>query len=316
MKIKIAFFILIIPGLLLITLSSCKVNSRGLKPEVFELERISTKLVEYSSTFSNSNDEVYFARSNDKWGSGNSRSSIYRSVKENQEWSEPKLASFSGTYDDSGPHIANNGKTLWFISERPSGGIQEVSPDIWRVEKDKTGAWGAPIRLSNLINSNKNEYSPRTDEDGNLYFASDRPGGYGQGDLYVAKKEKGEYTSPINLGNSINSKTGEWNLEISKDGSVLIFEASGREQNLSPYGDLYISFKLNNEWTAPQNIEEINTTGSDLYPDLIEDDLKLYFTSSDSLPSTNTNIYSIDFRRIQKKYRKNSKQAMPPKMTP
>ena len=304
MKIRIELFTLIMSGILLITLSGCKGKSRLLKPEVFEPEKISTEHVEYSSSFSSSGDEVYFSKSTGKWGIENINSSIYYSVKENQGWSKPTLVSFSGKYDDSGPHLTHNGSIMYFISERPSKGIQETSPDIWKVEKDKTGKWGVPTRLSNLINSNKNEYCPRTDEDGNLYFASDRLGGYGQGDLYVAKKEKGAYTIPLNLGSSINTNKGEWNLEISKDGSVLIFEASEREQNLSPYGDLYISFKLNNQWSKPQNIEETNTTGSDLYPELIEDDQILYFTSSDSLRSTNTNIYSIEFRSIYNKYRK------------
>ena len=76
------------------------------------------------------------------------------------------------------------------------------------MEKDETDQWGTPIRLSSTINSEKNEYSPRTDGEGNLYFASDREGGYGQGDLYVAKKVKDSFSIPQNLGNTINTEIG------------------------------------------------------------------------------------------------------------
>lgn len=110
----------------------------------------------------------------------------------------------------------------------------------------------------------------------------------------------------MNLGNTLNSEKGEWNLELNKEGDIIIFEASERAENLSSYGDLYISFKSNNEWSLPQNIQEVNTTGSDLYPELIEDDNILYFSSSDSLESTQTNIYFIEFEHIYDKYRKNA----------
>jgi hypothetical protein len=290
----------------MLILISCTDELKQSRRNIFEPEKISTKSVEYSPTFSISGSELYFAKSEDKWGTRGMKSSIYYSVNKNGQWSIPKLTSFSGQYDDSAPHICNNGKTLYFISKRPIVGTKQISKDIWKVEKDINNAWGIPIRLNNSINSEKSEYSPRTDKFGNLYFASNRSGGYGQGDLYIAKKEKDTFGLPINLGNSINSDKGEWNLEINDEGNVLIFESSGREQNLSAYGDMYISFKINDHWSVPQNIKEINTTGSDLYAELIEGDksLQLYYTSSDSLKSIDTNIYFIEFSDIYEKYRK------------
>ncbi|WP_235016409.1 hypothetical protein [Aquimarina sp. AU474] len=292
-------------GMLLILFSSCKNTSRQFKALVFEANNISTKAIEYAPSFSSSGSEIYFSKSNDKWGKGNIKSSIYFSIKKNQKWSKPKLAPFSGQYDDSAPHLTNNGKTLYFISQRPYDGIHNASQDIWKVERNENNKWGTPIRLDNPINSSQNEYCIKTDEYGNLYLASDRNLGYGQGDLYIVKKTNNTYGSPVNLGNSLNSEKGEWNLEVNKEGNIIIFEASERAENLSPYGDLYISFKLDNDWSLPQNIQEINTTGSDLYPELIEDDNILYFSSSDSLKSTRTNIYFIEFKHIYDKYRRN-----------
>ncbi|MDH7445951.1 hypothetical protein [Aquimarina sp. 2201CG14-23] len=300
------FIIVLIILSSLLILMGCTDESKQLNPSIFEPKIISTKSVEYSPTFSIYDSEVYFAKSNDKWGTRDMKSSIYFSVKKGGKWSIPKLASFSGQYDDSSPHLCNNGKTLYFISSRPLENAKYVSNDIWKVEKEANNTWGTPIRLNDVINSKDSEFSPNTDKFGNLYFASNRSGGYGQGDLYVAKKEKDTFGLPVNMGNIVNSNNGEWNLEINDNGDVLIFESSGREQNLSSYGDLYISFKSNDHWSIPQNIREINTTGSDLYAELIEKDTLLYYTSSDSLKSIDTNIYSIDFRDIYKKYKRNA----------
>ncbi len=292
--------------LLLAFTSNCQSKKASIQKTIFEPGHISTQLVEYSVTFSPSGTEVYFARSNDQWGKRGMKSSIYFATKRNQKWSKPELASFSGQYDDSAPYLTDGGKTLYFISKIPHKEVQQVSMDIWKVERLYNEEWGTPVRLDDPINSPQNEYCLRADKYGNLYFASDRNGGYGQGDLYKVEKTGDMYGSPVNFGKALNSATGEWNLEVSENGNVIIFEASGRPENFSPYGDLFISFKSNDTWSIPQNIVEINTTGSDLYPEIIEDQNIIYFTSSDSIKSLQTNIYSVSYSDILDKYKRSA----------
>ncbi len=145
---------------------------------VFEPGKISTDEVEYALTFSSSGKELYFSRSPDAWGTRNAKGAIYYAVKKSGTWSSPKLVSFSGTYDDNSPHLTADGQTLYFISQRPSS-LDDLSDDIWKVEKKEDGAWGEPVNLGYPINSPETEYSPCTDTQGNLYFASTRPGGLG-----------------------------------------------------------------------------------------------------------------------------------------
>lgn len=289
----------------------CIENIISEKPKIFEPGNISTGAIEYALTISPSGDELFFARSQGKWGTAGLQSAIFHSVKEGGQWSQPRLAPFSGVHDDSAPHITHDGQTLYFVSDRPTLEGHKGSQDIWKVERSDGGNWGNPIRLNNPISSSNNEYGISTDGKGNLYFASDREGGLGQGDLYVAKKKNDGFEPPENLGETINSATGEWNLEVSKDGSILIFEASQRQLNRSSFGDLYISFKKGGKWSVPQNMEEVNTTGSDLYPEIVETENRLFFSSSDSLRSTRANIYSIDFGFIEKKYRKSANFQKP-----
>ncbi|MEX0287590.1 MAG: hypothetical protein AB3N14_00630 [Flavobacteriaceae bacterium] len=282
----------------------CREAEEPAVAQIFEPENISTGLVEYATTFSTSGTELYFAKSEGQWAKGDLKSTIYFSVKEHNQWSKPKMASFSGKYDDSAPHLTDEGRSLYFISNRPFGDSLPVSQDIWKVERDEQGAWGDPIRLDYPINSAQNEYGLVTDKEGNFYIASDREGGLGQGDIYIVKRQNDGYDHPVNLGEPINSENGEWNMEVSQDGMAIIFEASQRKQNLSSFGDLYISYKLEDKWSLPQNIEEVNTTGSDLYPEFLEGEEVLFYSSSDSLKSTVTNIYSIGFSSLYQKYKK------------
>ncbi len=247
-------------------------------------------------------DEYHFVQSDGKWGQGGMESTIYVVSKNDGEWGTPRIALFSGEFDDSDPHLTLDGTTLYFISNRPSG-PEESSPDIWKVQKLDNGTWDKPVRLPEPINSDHTEYSPKTDSAGNLYFASDRPGGFGQGDLYMSALGETGFLPPENMGGRLNSITGEWNLEINPEGDLIIFEASQRPENITSYGDLYISFKKHGVWSLPQNIKELNTSGSDLYPFLSKDAETLYYTSSDSLSSTDTNIYKIDFAPILSNYK-------------
>lgn len=280
-------------------------QANGDNRSLFEEGLISTSVVEYGCSFSSDGKEVYFVRSEDPWGSPNSKGTIYYSKKEKNGWTTPEVAFFSGVYDDSDPHLSVDGRRLFFIS-KGRGEPGSDSPDIWVIDKSEEGSWGKARRLAEPLNSTAREYSPRTDKSGNLYFASDRSGGLGQGDLYVSRREKGSYQDPENMGNGINSVTGEWNLEISDQGDILIFEASGRTENKSSYGDLYISFKKGNVWSIPQIINELNTTGSDLSPDLMSQNKILFYSSSNTLESQSTNIYEVPFESLLEKYRNNA----------
>ena len=270
---------------------------------LFEPDNISTGSVEYGSSFSENFTEVYFVRSEDPWGTMNSKGTIYYSKMTNGRWGVPEVAFFSGEFDDSDPHLTEDGRRIYFISKGRSP-LSGNSADIWLIQKSKDGNWGMPARLPAPINSSADEWSPKTDARGNLYFASSRDGGFGQGDIYMSKRQDGRFQTPENLGSIINSKSGEWNLDVSPNGEILIFEASGRPENQTPYGDLYISFKKETSWSIPQNILELNTGGSDLYPEMIPSHDLLFYTSSDSIRSKNTEVYSVSMKKLLQSYRR------------
>lgn len=55
-----------------------------------------------------------------------------------------------------------------------------------------------------------NTTHPHIDESGNtIWFASDRPGGYGGYDIWTSSKVDGQWTEPVNLGPSVNTQNNE-----------------------------------------------------------------------------------------------------------
>jgi Tol biopolymer transport system component len=56
-----------------------------------------------------------------------------------------------------------------------------------------------------------------------VIFESQRPGGYGQSDLYISYNEDGVWTAPLNLGPVINTTQIEDNPFVSPDGKYLFF---------------------------------------------------------------------------------------------
>jgi len=77
---------------------------------------------------------------------------------------------------------------------------------------------------------NSNDYStghPSLTKDGKtMYFASNRPGGYGGTDIYVTKQVDGEWEEPVNLGPSINTEGNEMFPYVHPDGT-LYFSSDG-----------------------------------------------------------------------------------------
>ena len=86
-----------------------------------------------------------------------------------------------------------------------------------------------------------------------IYFASNRPGGYGGLDLYISVKlPDGSWGKPQNLGNKINSKYDENYPQISYNGNEIYYASKGFN-SMGGY-DIFKSKKINGQWFKPQNI--------------------------------------------------------------
>jgi serine/threonine protein kinase len=101
-------------------------------------------------------------------------------------WSEPvNLAPpVNSPSVEATPSISANGLLLFFQSTRPGGYGGPV--DIWvAMRPTRYANWGTPVNLGPVVNTFGYDGTPSISADGStLYFASNRPGGHGDEDLW------------------------------------------------------------------------------------------------------------------------------------
>jgi outer membrane protein OmpA-like peptidoglycan-associated protein len=99
-----------------------------------------------------------------------------------------------------------------------------------------------------------------------LYFTSNRKDGFGEMDIYKSKlQENGQWGSPVNLGNVINTNLNEDTPFITESDSILYFSSQGHE-NMGGYDIFRSKLGASGQWSSPENIGyPCNTTDDDLF---------------------------------------------------
>ncbi|MCI0750334.1 MAG: OmpA family protein [Flammeovirgaceae bacterium] len=240
---------------------------------------------------------------------------IFTARKEGGNWSYAKNigSSVNTPYHDSNLALSADGSTLFMYKDDGGG-------DIYYSERQGND-WSEPQPLPGIINSSYNEKSVSISTDENaLYFSSNRPGGFGGYDIYVAtKNDNGEWTYVKNLGPKINSDDQEDGPFISYDGSTLYFSCNGR--NTMGGFDIFKSNfdKGANDWTEPENVGyPINTPDDDIYIVFSKDGQRGYYSSVREDGLGYTDIYMItipDEPVVTTKQPEPIKEPDPPKDT-
>jgi OmpA-OmpF porin, OOP family len=132
------------------------------------------------------------------------------------EWTAPemlKIRDFNKyiTTPQMGASMGHDGKTLLFYMTDKKGSFNN---DLYVSFAEGNGIWTAPKSLGKKINlPDYNEMSPFIAADGiTLYFSSDRPGGIGENDIWMAKRLDNswqKWSEPANLGSPINTEGSE-----------------------------------------------------------------------------------------------------------
>lgn len=180
---------------------------------------------EGAQTISPDGKYLFFTGCNRPDGLG--RCDIYVSHREGNDWGEPYNVGkpVNSEYWESQPAISPDGKTLYFISNRP-GGLGGY--DIWKSTITDDAKWGPAINLGPDINTPNDENTPFIHADGKtLYFSSDGWPGFGNKDIYYSRMDDaGKFHKPINLGYPINSFENESGLIVSADGNYGMFSSN------------------------------------------------------------------------------------------
>lgn len=181
--------------------------------------------------------EMYFASFASATRLGPQLTNIYHTVWRGGKWSIPQpVAELNTDYHDRMPSISQDGRYLFFSSDRPGG---RGGDDIWFSEWDEAaGKWSTP-RNAGEINTPASEVTPAIHADGiTLYFSSNRDGGVGGYDIYFAQSlarlenpddtamlEKG-WSEPINIGKPFNSEFDDEYPTVTANGKRVYFTSN------------------------------------------------------------------------------------------
>ena len=189
------------------------------------------------------------------------------------------------------------------IIYRTSAGL--ASGDLYETRR-QDGLWQMPTLMTDQINGTAHEPSASISPDGNeVYFTSDREGGFGGRDLYrIRRLPNGEWSFPLNLGPQINTAYDEDAPFIHSDGMTLFFSSTGHN-TMGGY-DIFKSALVDadmNGWSVPENMGyPLNTVNDDIYFCMSEDGTTGYFSSERQGGLGAQDVYQVNFPGSQIEY--------------
>ena len=166
----------------------------------------------------------------------------------------------------------------------------EIKLQIFSAQQNGS-KWGNVTKLP--FNDKESDYAhPSINVDDNvLYFASDRPGGFGGMDLWKVEKNGSSWGTPVNLGPTINTVGHEIFPYIHADGT-LFFSSFGH--NSMGGLDIFFSEESSDGWGTPVNLgPRFNSTSDDLGFIIDRDKRNGYFSSNREGGSGQDDIYSF-----------------------
>ena len=229
---------------------------------------------------------------------------ILVSYKNGNKWSVPKPISqnINIKYNDAAASLSPDGKTLFLYYEEGEG-------DIYTSTRNGE-AWSEARPLNKNINTALFwETCASVSPDGKkLFFASNRPGGIGELDIYMSQLDaKGDWGKAVNLGPIINTPNNEDSPFIHHDGTTLYFSSDGHPRLGN--SDIFVSEFVNNKWKKPENMGyPLNSWEYDGFFTLSPDKKRGYFSTAKEGGLGDADIYSITF--LEPKYKPKPKPVV------
>jgi hypothetical protein len=192
-----------------------------------------------------------------------------------------KVANVNLAPSTLGGGISADGLELYLAVENSGYGGMFDMYVATRAAQDED--WGQPVNLGPTLNGATWETPTSVSADGlSLYLSSDRPGGSGGMDLWVATRPAvgSPWGKPVNLGPTVNSSAWDLSARVSTDGLTLLFHS----QRGGGVGgeDIWMATRATKDdpWGPPVNLgTPVNSSGNDGEAVLTADGLTLFFNS-------------------------------------
>jgi hypothetical protein len=204
---------------------------------------VNTAANENAPAFSRDGGRMFFV-SNRPGGVGGL--DIWVSVREDRNddfgWQAPENlgAPLNSTSNDAGPGSSREGgeEVLFITSNRPGG---SGGADIYKSARQKDGSFGPPVPVVELNTPAQDARAALRHDGREVFLFSNRTGSLGTTDLWTSTRQtwRAPWSTPVNLGSTVNSSFEEMQPAISGDARTLFF-ASNRPGGTGQL-DLYMS---------------------------------------------------------------------------
>ncbi len=247
---------------------------------------------------SNDGQQLFIYRDDNK-----KNGDIWLSTLTGDDWGEPvKLPEPINTvkYQETKAGLSPDGKTLYFVSDRP-GGLG--GKDIYYSERGADGNWGNAINIGAPINTADDEEGVYIHPDGKtLYFSSKGHGGFGGYDVFRSDYVDGKWSEPVNMGAPINTTDDDVFFVMQADGKTGYYSSSHAggmgEQDL--YQVTFTQLKVNKKSGWPRLtllkgvvIDEVTSKPVEATIEILDIEKKTQVTKLTSNSSTGNFMVSL-----------------------
>ncbi|PSK95175.1 outer membrane protein OmpA-like peptidoglycan-associated protein [Taibaiella chishuiensis] len=191
--------------------------------------------------------------------------------------------------------LSADGHYLFFMrcGNRSLNGWEAGGCDLYFSYTEKEG-WSQPVPFGATINTPGYEGMPSLSSDNKeLFFVSEREGGYGGKDIYVSRFADGLWQVPENLGPEINTPYDETAPFISPDNKTLYFTSNGHP-GLGGNDVFFSRRRPGDKWEQPQNPGyPFNTAFDEVSACISSDGKKAYLASDRSGGEGGMDLYEV-----------------------
>jgi len=189
---------------------------------------VNSSTVDFSAIISTDGLSLYFTALNRAGGYGSLDIWVATRATVSDPWGESSNLgpTINTSQDDIATSISCDGLVLYFDRKPPPDGPGDIYMSTRPTTND---AWGEPVNLGPTVNTSYNDRSPCISPNGLLlFFSSNRPGGFGDRDLYMTRRATihDDWGMPVNLGPVVNTSAYDSFVTLLPDGSTLYFTSN------------------------------------------------------------------------------------------
>ena len=201
----------------------------------------------------------------------------------------------NSTYEEVGPVISQDGKTLYIDrKDHPENTADDENDDIW-VTHNKGGTWEKVQNVGKPLNNDGHNFVFSLSPDENTMLVANTYTETGEADgsgVSITHRTATGWEVPHKqIIEDYYNDADEVSFNLSADRKALIMSV----QRSDTYGehDLYVSFlKKNGTWSAPKNLGPVvNSLGDEVTPYLASDNVTLYYSTSGKPGFGNNDIF-------------------------